>query len=302
MDGNKTYFAVCLLNNKVNIICDDGTYLFDEWFDNFISLTKLVNLENLKIKDIYIFGIKKGNKYKFIHFCKDKACVILPEWVDSIKFVTGKTCCKLECYLDNECVYTYIIKLYLNKEGYYEYDYHKGKALLLKGNDDYHIIGDIIVKSNNTLFNVMNNGQLKYKNWIDLNKFNAKIDIEKVKLQSNELLICQINNKYNIYDVDQDKMLLNESVDDIVYKNDCFYILELNNLKNIYVLPTESNKHYIKNNGYAFKEWVIDINHDINGERMQLLGCRNWDSKWGELRVEDIHKKYIWYVACTQFD
>ena len=34
-----------------------------------------------------------------------------------------------------------------------------------------------------------------------------------------ELFICQINNKYNIYDLDQDKMLLNESVDDIVYKN-----------------------------------------------------------------------------------
>lgn len=304
VDGNKTYLAACILNNKVNVLCDDGTYLFDEWFDEFISLKKLANLENLKIQGIYIFGIKKDNKYKFIHFREGKACVILPEWVDSIKFVTDKTGCKLMCYLNNECVYTYIIiGLYLNKEGYYSYD--NGETILLKGNDDYHIIGNIIVKSNNTLFNIINinNRQLKYKNWIDLNKFNAKIDIEKVKLQSSELVICQINNKYNIYDVGQDKMLLNEPVDDIVYKNNFnAYILELNNLKNIYVLPTEYNKHYIKNNGYAFKEWVIDIEHDIYGGRMQTLGQSSWDSNWGELVVKDIHKKQMWYVACTQFD
>jgi len=49
VDGNKTYLAACILNNKVNVLCDDGTYLFDEWFDEFISLKKLANLENLKI-------------------------------------------------------------------------------------------------------------------------------------------------------------------------------------------------------------------------------------------------------------
>lgn len=315
-DGNKIYFAVCLLNNKVNVICDDGTYLFDEWFDGFISLKKLVNLENSNVlKDFYdrsknshIFGIKKDNKYKFVHFREDEACMVLPEWVDSIKFVTeDKTKYKLECYLNNECIYTYDIN----------------QTLLLKGDDDYHIIGNIIVKSNNTVFNILNNGQLKYKNWIDLNKFNAKIDIKNVELKTSrfvialeqmkkieeeyesirELFICQINNKYNIYDLEQDKMLLNESVDDIVYKNNFnAYILKLNNLTNIYVLPTKYNKHYIKNNGYAFKEWVHGIGVDVNNNKMKLFGCSIWDSEYKYLLVEDIHYKLVEYVACTQFD
>ena len=77
-----------------------------------------MNLENSSVlKDFYdrsknshIFGIKKDNKYKFVHFREDEACTVLPEWVDSIKFVTeDKTKYKLECYLNNECIYTYDI-------------------------------------------------------------------------------------------------------------------------------------------------------------------------------------------------